>query len=255
MTLLAWIRALRLVIHLLVGLLAAAAVRLDFTRRLSGERAMSWWCSVLLDILNIQLVVRGEPLARARFTVANHVSWLDMILIGACEPTRFVSKSEVRDWPIAGFLTAAAGTFYLKRGKGGAGPLIERLIPHLSNGGSVVVFPEGTTTEGRQTRPFYPRLFAAAIDAQCAVQPLAIRYGLDEYGVNVAPFVGDDDLVSHVLRILKTTELCAELTYCEPIKPRDHSRETLASQAQAAITQVLGREFRPLPEAATSLAA
>jgi len=233
------IRALRLCIHLLVGWVMATAIHLDFTRRLSGERAMHWWCSVLLDVLNIQLRVHGVPASGARFSVANHVSWIDMILIGACEPTRFVSKSEVRDWPVAGWLTRAAGTFYLRRGKGGAAPLIERLIPHLAGGGAVTVFPEGTTTDGKQVKPFYPRLFAAAIDAQCRVQPITIRYGLDENGVDVAPFVGDDDLVSHVLRVLRTRELTAELHYGLAFTAAGTSREMLAERAYADIERAL----------------
>lgn len=239
-TVIAWLRALRLVIHLAVGLVLAAAIRLDFTRRLKGPRLMHWWTGMLLEILNIQLFVHGQPASGARFTVANHVSWLDIPLIGACEPTHFLSKSEVRDWPIAGLLAEACDTFYIRRGKGGARPLLDKLVPHLKAGGNITVFPEGTTTDGRAVLPFYSRLFAAAVEANCQVQPVAIRYGRARDGAEVAPFIGDDDLVSHVLRLLRTPELVAEVTYCRPIPVQSLDRDQLCAAAQAAIQGVLG---------------
>ena len=245
------VRALRLVIHLMVGLLLAAVISADFTRRISRERAMHWWCVMLLEMLNIQLRVRGGPLGGARFTVANHVSWLDIPLIGACEPTRFVSKSEVKDWPVAGWLADAAGTFYIRRGKGGAAPLIERLVPHLRSGGSVMIFPEGTTTDGGRVLDFYSRTFAAAIEAQCPVQPVAIRYGLSANGENFAPFIGDDDLVSHILRVVREPETTAEITYCKPIAACGRERDALAALAHAAVCAAVERPaaaLAPEPE-------
>jgi 1-acyl-sn-glycerol-3-phosphate acyltransferase len=234
-TAIAWLRGLRLVIHLVVGLVLAAAVRIDLTRRLSGPRLMHWWTGMLLEILNIRLFVSGQPATGARFTVANHVSWLDIPLIGACEPTHFLSKSEVRDWPVAGMLAEAAGTFYIRRGKGGARPLLNLLVPHLKAGGNITVFPEGTTTDGRDVLPFHSRLFGAAIEAGCPVQPVAIRYGHGPDGAAVAPFIGDDDLISHILRVLRTPELVAEVTYCRPIYPQGQDRDSLCAAAQAAV--------------------
>lgn len=239
-TVIAWLRGLRLVIHLAVGLGLALAVRVDFTRRLSGPRLMHWWTGMLLEILNIRLFVSGQPASGARFTVANHVSWLDIPLIGACEATHFLSKSEVRDWPVAGMLAEACGTFYIRRGKGGSRPLLNLLVPHLRAGGNIVVFPEGTTTDGLDVLPFHSRLFAGAIEAGCPVQPVAIRYGRAPDGAAVAPFIGDDDLVSHVLRILRTPELVAEVTYCRPIQAHSLDRDALCAAAQAAVRGVLG---------------
>jgi len=234
----AWVRGVRLVVHLSLGLLMAVAIHLS-QRRLSGERAMHWWTGVLLEIFNIRLVVHGEPLPGARFTVANHVSWLDIQVIGACEPTRFLSKSEIAHWPVAGWLADACGTFYIRRGKGGSRPLLNQLLPHLRAGGSIVVFPEGTTTDGRTVLPFYPRLFAAATESGCPVQPLAIRYGRAPDGTDVAPFIGDDDLVSHILRLLQTPELVAEVTYCKPLAPAGLDRDQLCQAAWEAVQAVV----------------
>lgn len=232
-------RGARLVVHLLVGLLLVAAVTLDRWNRINAQRLMSWWCSVTLDIFGIHVIRHGAPHAGGRMTVANHVSWLDIIVIGASEPTRFVAKSEIRDWPIAGALANACGTFYIRRGKGGARPLLDKLSPHLRDGGCITIFPEGTTTDGREVLPFHPRLFAAAIEAQCVVQPVALRYGLSAGGDNIAPFIGDDDLVSHVLRMLREPELLAEVTYCAPLHSRARSREELAEDAQRCVARIV----------------
>lgn len=233
------VRGTRLVVHLLAGLLLALAVALDRKHRLDPEKLMSWWCQICLGIFNIRLNVWGAPLRSGRMTVANHVSWLDIITIGACEPTRFVAKSEIAKWPVAGQFADAAGTFYIRRGKGGARPLLDKLTPHLANGGTVTVFPEGTTTDGRQVLPFHARLFAAAVDAQVPVQPVAIRYGLSSDGTAIAPFIGEDDLVSHILRLLKEPELVAEVHYCAPLYTAGLNREQAALAAQRSIEAIV----------------
>ncbi|HVT34200.1 MAG TPA: lysophospholipid acyltransferase family protein [Nevskiaceae bacterium] len=249
-------RGLRVLVHLCVGLVLALALALDWRGRLKPEKFAHWWSSVLLDIFNIRLVVHGAPAAGARMTVANHVSWLDIPLIAACEPTRFVAKSEVQRWPIAGWLADAGGTFYIRRGKGGSKPLLHKLTPHLARGGNVTVFPEGTTTDGREVLEFHPRLFAAAIDAACAVQPVAIRYGLGARGANVAPFIGDDDLVSHILRLLREPELTAEVRYCAPLQAIDLQRDELADAARTAVCAALAQPAAvPLEEVSDLLAA
>jgi 1-acyl-sn-glycerol-3-phosphate acyltransferase len=249
-------RGARLVLHLAVGLVLVAAVTLDRWNRINAQALMSWWCQVTLDIFGVRLIRLGNPHDGARVTVANHVSWLDIIVIGASEPTRFVAKSEIRDWPIAGTLANACGTFYIRRGKGGARPLLDKLVPHLNMGGCVTVFPEGTTTDGRKLLSFHPRLFAAAIEAQCVVQPVALRYGLSASGDNIAPFVGDDDLVSHVLRMLKEHQLVIELSYCAPLQSAGQTRESIATAAQQTIARVIapGAAYEPDAELEAAIA-
>ena len=227
-------RGLRVVLHVLVGVLLALIVALDLRGWLAPQKLGQWWSAVLLDIFNLRWQVHGAPAAGARLSVANHVSWLDIPLLAACEPTRFVSKSEVRHWPVAGWLAWAMGTFYIRRGKGGARPLLNQLTPHLAAGGNVVIFPEGTTTDGRSVLEFHPRLFAAAIDAQCLVQPIAIRYASA-----VAPFIGDDDLVSHILRVLREPELTAHISYCAPLPAAGCQRDELAQAARQVVCEAL----------------
>lgn len=235
------LRVAQLLIHTACGLALATTVKLDPTSRLDPARLGQWWAVRLLRILGIELTCHGSAAQGGRVTVANHVSWLDIFVLLAAEPTRFVSKSEVRDWPVAGWLASALGTFYIRRGKGAAAPLVERLVPHLQQGGVVVIFPEGTTSDGRQVLPFHARLFAAAVESGVAVQPAALRYGATADGHFPAPFIGDDDLLSHLRRLIQVPTLRAELHYCPVITHGGAlRREDLARQAQQAIETALG---------------
>lgn len=234
-----WIRSARLLGHIVAGVVAATAVRIDPTQRLHPEPVARWWSRKLLRILNLQLTIHGQALNGPRVTVANHISWLDIPLLAAGGDFRFIAKSEIRTWPVAGWLADAAGTFYIRRGKGGARPLLERLVPHLINGGSVVLFPEGTTTAGTDVLPFHARLFAAAVESGTDVQPVALRYLPTADGRSIAPFIGDDDLFSHILRLLREPKLHAELIYGGPIASATLERDELARVARQQIRHSL----------------
>ena len=230
------LRSLGLILLLAYGLLLALVVRLHPTHRLQPEPLGRHWSRMLLWLLDIRVTTSGPARQGRGLIVANHVSWLDIPLLYAQVGTRFVSKSEVQRWPVAGWLADAAGTFYLRRGQHGSRPLLARLVPFLRTGGTVVVFPEGTTTSGPDVLPFHPRLFAAAIESRCAVQPVALRYGPGADGAPIAPFIGDDDLLSHLLRLLRNPGgLEARVVFVAPLDPSGCTREQLAEAARAAI--------------------
>ncbi len=228
-------RALLLILLLATGLLLAGALLLDRRGRLPREKLAQWWNRRLLTVLNVKLRVSGQPINAPQLTVVNHVSWLDINIIGALLPTRFISKSEVRDWPVAGALADACGTFYLRRGKGGSKPLMQKLLPHLRAGGSVTLFPEGTTTGGASVQLFHARLFSAAIDSGCRVQPVALCYPPG----SVAPFIGEDDLLSHVLRVLQEPEIVVDVMFCPALSAVEADRDELAHAAEYSIRRVV----------------
>lgn len=243
------LKAALLIVHIAAGLLLALRVAIiQGSRGAARERLAQLWSRRLLDILDIRLRVEGEALQQPHITAANHVSWLDVPVLSALEPTRFISKFEVRDWPIAGWLAQAAGTFFLRRGKSSAAPLLERLVPHLRRSGSVVLFPEGTTTDGTQLRPFHSRLFAAAVESGCAVQPVTLQYGRVR-GERLAPFIGDDSLASHILRLLKVPALEVRVRYGPPLYPAG-SRDRLAQEAECFVRTALLPEFESVSDAA-----
>lgn len=241
-----WGRSAWLIAHLAVGLLLVLALRLDRRDRLSPEALAAWWSRHLFRIFGLQVRVIGAPAQGARLTVANHVSWLDIPLIAGTQPTRFIAKSEIRHWPIAGQFAEATGTLFIRRGRGGARPLLDRLVPHLRHTTTAVtVFPEGTTTDGRRVLPFHARLFAAAQEAGCPVQPLALRYAPTADGRQVAPFIGDDDLVRHILRLLREPSLGVELHYGAPFAVQD--RDQAARQAHAVVSAALAPPAAGMP--------
>lgn len=242
-------RGLRLLPHLAVGMGLALAIKLDFRGWLQPEPLTQWWNARLLRILGLRLTLRGAPVAGGHVTVANHVSWLDIPLLAACERTRFVSKAEVRNWPVAGWLANAAGTFYLARGKHGTRPLLNRLVPFLRRGGTVAIFPEGTTTAGEGVLAFHARLFAAAIEAERPLQPVALRYGRTPAGDNIAAYVGDDVLLFHILRLLRSPGLSAEVVFLPPISAAGRERAELAQATRAAIEAALqpSPDLQPAP--------
>jgi len=233
------LKTARLIPHLLYGLLMAAFVLVPGGHPRRRETMARHWHRGLLRILGIHLHVRGTRAIGPRMIVANHISWLDIPVIGSIEAVRFVSKSEVREWPLAGWLATAAGSFYLQRGAGGARHLIHQLAKFARAGGIAAFFPEGTTTTGESTLRFQPRLFGAIVESGCAVQPIALRYGHARNGENIAPFVGDDDLVSNLLRVMREPGMDVEITFCTPIQSRGMDRAQLAEATQAAIRRVI----------------
>lgn len=239
------LKTLRLSLHLVCGLSLSFVLVLEGGQRIDRLMLTQWWHGRLLRILGLRIKRSGMPIGGARMTVANHVSWLDIPLIGACERTQFVAKSEIRDWPIAGTFANACGTFYIRRGKGGARPLLDRLLVHLGGGGSITLFPEGTTSDGRDLLPFHGRLFAAAIESDCPVQPVALRYAPGRGGRSIAPFIGDDDLLRHVLRVLREPVLEVEVIYCAPLSSRNCERDELAEAARRAIAAALHESAAP----------
>lgn len=234
------LRSLRVAFHLVFALLLCVIINLDFTGRVDADDWARRWLRRLMRIMAIRFVVHGQPAAGGQMIVCNHVSWLDIPLVGAALTSRFVAKSDIQQWPLIGFIARAIGTFFIRRGNGGSKPLLEKLKPHLAEGGSVVIFPEGTTTDGHNVLPFHPRLFQAAMDCQTPVQPVALRYGLTAPGENIAPFIGDDDLLSHIVRMLKSPGLTAELCYCTPLLPQNYSdRATMARDAEELIRRAV----------------
>lgn len=244
-------RALLLAAHIVVGLLLCLWLALGGARHRTREEVAQSWHRRLLKIMGLRLRVEGVPMRGAHITAANHVSWLDIPVLGALEPTRFISKSEVRSWPIAGTFASAAGTFFIRRGKGGAAPLLDKMIPHLRSRGTVVLFPEGTTTDGTHVAPFHSRLFSAALEASCPVQPVTLQYSLSPGGERVAPFIGDDSLIAHILRLLRVRELEVQVRYGPPIPPAG-TRDALAREAEDHVRGAL--QAAALPSTSVAIA-
>lgn len=249
-------RLLRLGTVVLAGLLMATAMGLGerCALRLSFERKQQltrWFMARLGATLPFRVRVIGQLPSHPMLWVANHVSWCDIPLLGVLRPLSFLAKSEVGTWPVLGWLARQAGTLFIRRGGGDAALISQELAGHLQRGCHLLIFPEGTSTDGCSMRAFHPRLFACAIEAGCAVQPVAIRYLRNGKPDTLAPFIGDDELPAHVRRLLASDVAEVEIHLLAPILVASLSRKALAEQAQQAIEQVLFAQAQePTREAA-----
>ena len=233
-------------LHLLAGVLIAPFVtRRDAAGFWTVERRVArWWHGRLLRILHIRVQTFGRPPDPPALVVANHVSWLDIVVLGHLLPTVFLSKAEVRRWPLIGWLAKRAGTLFIRRGSGQAAVIRERIARYLRHGGMLALFPEGTTSDGRQVRPFFSRLFAAAIDAETAVAPVALRYCVEGRLDPVAPYTDDQTLLANLARLLGRPGSEVEVHFAEPIPAAGCERKALAQAARARIVEALERACR-----------
>ena len=249
-----WRRARRLLgiaLHVMIGatlarVLMPAGPQTDFKR---ARRVVQWWNQRLCRLLGLRVRVHGKIGTAPALIAANHVSWLDVIALAAVCPGHFVAKQEMRGWPLLGWLSERAGTLFIQRGDGATtARLVEQMTWHLVQGKNVVLFPEGTTGTGLTVQHFHPRLFQAAVNARCTVQAVAVRYPHPDGVHPLAPFVGDDDLPSHLWRLVQAPALEVELTFFPPYAVTDTPRRRLAEHARAQIAGLV--ENQPLQESA-----
>jgi 1-acyl-sn-glycerol-3-phosphate acyltransferase len=237
-------RALWLTWHIFIaGILRALSLRLlfgaDWHLTRTGQAAILRWMRRLTKILGLRLHVDQPPTVMPAMLVANHISWLDIIVIAAIYPARFLAKDTVRKWPVLGYLVALSGTLFIRRDSTSAlRETNERLSENLTAGQSVAVFPEGTTTNGVDVAPFRPALFEAARTAGCPIQPIALRYWRDGKLDTLAPYIDDDNFVTHLWRIMGARETHVQLIFLPTIESGEPRRE-LMRQSYTTIAQAL----------------
>ena len=234
------IRTPLLALHILAGVLIAAALGPGRQRRYRSTAPLAWWSRRLCRIMGVRIQTSGTPYPQGALFIANHISWLDIFCIAAVCPTHFLAKQEVAAWPLFGWLCRRAGTAFIRRGGvNGALDATEQLVWRLRQSERVLVFPEGTSTTGESVRRFYPRLFQAALLARCPVQAIALRYPRAG-GINpTVPFIGEDDLLPHLWRLLGEPATVAVLRFGAIRVPPHLSRDLLARQTQAEVSDLL----------------
>jgi len=234
----------RLALHLTEGLLTVMTLH-PFLAHSSRQGLRQRWSRRLLRLLGVELAAHGATLERGSLLVANHVSWLDIFVVNAVTPSAFVSKSEVRGWPLIGWLAARNDTVFLRRGSRGHAKIVNAEIAALLEADiNVAVFPEGTTSDGTQVLHFHAALLQPAIECQRPIQPLSLRYQGSDGHISVAPaYIGDMSLGQSILAIAAAPRLTARVEIFAPI-PTDtgrHRREIAADARNAVIAGVLGQ--------------
>lgn len=240
---LAW-RLARVIVHLVQGL-ATCALVFPWAGAPLRERLVRRWSARLLAICRVRVErLDASPALEHALIVSNHISWLDIFVINALLPSRFVAKAEIRAWPVVGWLVAQAGTVFIARGnRRELRHIFKGIVDALGQRQRVAFFPEGTVAAQGQLLPFHANLFEAAIDAGVPVQPYALAYLDARGGWHAAvDYTGDTTFVQSILRILGGEPVTARLASLPPIPagPGTHRRE-LAQRAQEAIQAALGQ--------------
>lgn len=236
---------------LLSGLLQLPPLRWSIRPR---QTVTCWWMRGLLQLLPLRIRCHGRPPRRTALWVGNHVSWLDIILLGAQAPVRFVSKAEVRHWPLLGWLAHQAGTLFIQRGQTST-EVSQRMASVLEQDQSLVIFAEGTTTAGDRVRTFHGRLLGCVAGGDIPVQPVALAYGRDGQRDDIAPFIDDDEFSRHLWRLLGSSRIGVELHFLPLIDSSQLERNRLARSAHQSVVQALGLETSKPCQSAEALSA
>jgi 1-acyl-sn-glycerol-3-phosphate acyltransferase len=235
----ALLRALRLALHIAYGLLMAVIYpRLSANMR---RRILQNWSADLLNIFNVKLTAVDLSALRNGLIVSNHISWLDIFVLNAVVPMRFVAKSEVRRWPAIGWLCARANTLFIERGNARAAARINTQLGALMQQGEcLAVFPEGTSTDGAQVAHFHASLLQPAIDAQVPLHPIAIRYqNEDGARSSAAAYIDDISFGASLWTLLNTRKLHVRLLPTPALHAADFARRDLAQRAHGSISAAL----------------
>jgi 1-acyl-sn-glycerol-3-phosphate acyltransferase len=205
--------------------------------------AIKLWSRQTLGVVHLRLTVHGSlPAGQApTLIVSNHVSWLDICVLNSVLPVRFVAKSDVRRWPLVGFLAARTGTIFIER----RSPLDtvrtnRAIVQALTRGEHVAMFPEGTSTDGTEVKRFHASLFQPGLGPVARVVAVAVRYVNSDGSVNRnASYAGERSLWESFRLIVASGSLHAELIFAASIDVSGKTRGDIARAAQCAIAEAL----------------
>ena len=202
-------------------------------------QAIQRWAQQLLAILEIE--VHSNKLPQADFSglvVSNHLSWLDILVLQSLMPGCFVAKTEVRRWPVVGYLAQACATIFVDRSSPrSARSMVDDTAAAIAQGYAVVVFPEGTSSNGQALGDFHANIFESAIRAQAPVQLLSLQYLDSSSGkaASAAHFIDDMTLMTSLKDVIATSTIQARVHIGECIGAAGHTRKTLALHAHQTI--------------------
>lgn len=239
-----WLRKARLGFHLLRGIVVCATV-FPWASAHLRERLIRGWSRKLLAICGIEVEVQGLAPGQAppsgAMLVSNHISWLDIYVIHSWHPVRFVAKSEIRSWPVIGWLCDKTGTIFIERGrKRDAHRVLHHITEVMQQGDLVCVFPEGTTTDGSKVLPFHANLMQAPVAGGLPVQPMGLAYLDAATGKpTLAPAYIDDISLGQCLdAILRSPPIKARLTLGPQLLANSAGRRELAEAAREAVVRL-----------------
>jgi 1-acyl-sn-glycerol-3-phosphate acyltransferase len=194
----------------------------------------SRWLRWFSTIVNLHIIKEGELPERRALLVSNHISWLDIIVIGQYLPACFVAKSDISSWPVIGYLARQGGTIFIHRGnKQHIKMTAEKMAWLLKQNSNIIAFPEGTTTKGDEVLQFHASLFQPALLTRSTIQAVALQY--QGAAKEHAPFVGDDAFVPHLIRMLTLDKIEVRLNFLPAIHSSGKDRHTVSLETRDRI--------------------
>ena len=235
-----WHVAVDLPLVLLLMTPLTAGVRVAGGERLE-HRMIRAWSAGLMRIFGFRLHRSGVPLRGPTVFVANHVSWVDIVVLHSQRMMGFVAKREISQWPLVGWMASRGETIFHERGSSESlGGVLHEMLARLRAGRSVGVFPEGRTRDGREVGPFHARIFLAAVEAGARVQPVALRYGPRGAAQALVAFQPGESFFANFLRLLGEPARRAEVCFLEPIEASDAGgRRRIAELARERIVAAM----------------
>lgn len=203
------------------------------------QQLMQDFCKGISTILGLEFSYSGAVYETPSLLTPNHISWHDVFAVGIKATPHFVAKAEVESWPVFGYLGKQADTLFIDRGNRQAAKVIANQMAERLASRSVLVFPEGTTSDGNNVRRFKRRLFEPAIRLDVPIQPVALHYyGTDAQGRSLG--YGDESFAAHLWRTLGTKSIKIGVHFCEPFYPKDiapNDATALAKEAQRRVEE------------------
>jgi 1-acyl-sn-glycerol-3-phosphate acyltransferase len=233
------LRILRVALHLAWGVFIAG-ILFRITPATWHSRLSQRWSQKMLAIFGVEYHLHGnmpDLNTRGLIMVSNHMSWLDIWLLYAIHPLRFISKADVRGWPVIGFLAQQSGTLFIQRERRHhTAAIIKEAAELLTQGDCIGLFPEGTTTDGTYLRPFHTALFQAAVIHQAPVVLFAIRYHLPDGSIDTAPaYHGGLTLLDSFRSVLARRRIQVEVTCLGTLDTHGKTRREISNAAESAI--------------------
>ena len=228
-------RIARIVIHTITGLIIASVV-LPLFNNPHKRNIIKWWCGGLLRAFHIEVRTFGSlPPADTQgvMFVANHVSWADIHALNSLIALRFVAKSDIKDWPIFGYLAIKTNALFIDRSKRqAAGRIVENVADSLKAGDNCCYFPEGTTSDGTHLFPFKSSVLQAAINANTQIWPVAIRYINADGSINTEmAYAGETSMIESMKLVIAQKNALVELHFLSPIQAAGRDRRALTDAA------------------------
>ncbi len=219
-----YFRISRIATHTLVGVMTVSLV-FPLANKSLKLWLIKWWCKHLLAAFNMRITAHGyipsgNQAMTSSMVVANHISWIDIHVLNSVVPLRFIAKSEIKSWPVIGYLAKKVNVLFIDREKRqDAGRIVDITSRSLTDGDNLCVFPEGTTTDGTTMMPFKSSIIQAAIHARAMIYPVAIRYPNPDGSANTAiAYAGETTMKESMLKILSQKNPVVELHFLAPIK-------------------------------------